>query len=92
MVVKNVGVYFSIIPLRTLIFIYLIKNPELISIRLKIPIKVSIDISIWHRSTNVILFGVIGLNIFSSIEAIVTFIVVIFIAIIVRTKLIPVKR
>ena len=92
MVVKNVGVYFSIIPLRTLIFIYLIKNPELISIRLKIPIKVSIGISIWHRLTNVILFGVIGLNIFSSIEAIVTFIVVIFIAIIVRTKLIPVKR
>lgn len=92
MVVKNVEVYFSIIPLTALIFIYLIKNLELISIRLKIPIKVSIDISIWHRLTYVILFGVIGLNVFSSIEAIVTFIVVIFIAIIVRTKLIPVKR
>lgn len=89
---KNVEVYFSTIPLTTLIFIYLVRNPELISFRLKIPIKVSMDIYIWHRLVYVILFGVIGLNIFSSFEAIVTFIVVIFIAIIVRIKLTPVKR
>ena len=79
-------------PLTTLVFIYLVRNPELISFRLKIPIKVSMDIYIWHRLVYVILFGVIGLNIFSSFEAIVTFIVVIFIAIIVRIKLTPVKR
>lgn len=89
---KNVEVFFSTIPLTIFSFIYLVKNPNLIGLNIKIPIKVAMDVYIWHRLVYVLLFGVIGLNIVNQFAAIIVFIVIMFIAAMVRTKFYSVAK
>ena len=69
-------VYFSTIILTLLIFVYLIKVPNLFGFQLHIPVKVSMDIYLWHRLIYALLFGCFSLEFLNKIAAIIVFCIV----------------
>lgn len=66
-------VYFSTIILTLLMFVYLLKAPDLFGFQLRIPVKVSMDIYIWHRLIYTLLFGFFNLEFLKDIAAIIVF-------------------
>lgn len=66
-------VYFSTIVLTLLMFIYLLKTPDLFGFQLRIPVKVSMDIYLWHRLIYALLFGFFSLEFMKDIAAIIVF-------------------
>lgn len=83
---KHVEIYVSTFPLTTLIFIYLVKNPELFCIRLKLPVKISMDIYLWHRLTYALIFGFLNLSILKPFAAVIIYFVVLILATCCRNK------
>ena len=84
---RHVEVYMSTIPLTLLVFMYLIKNPSLFNVRLRIPVKVSMDIYIWHRLAYALLFGLFSLKALEPLAAIIVFTLVMLIATIYRKSM-----
>lgn len=66
-------VYFSTIVLTLLMFIYLLKTPGFFGFKLRIPVKVSMDIYLWHRLIYALLFGFLSLKFMKDIAAIIVF-------------------
>lgn len=85
-------VYFSTIPLTLLIVIYLIKTPDLFGIKMNIPVKVSMDIYLWHRLIYALLFGFFNLGLLKYVAAVVVFCITLLIFTVIRKFVLPVSK
>lgn len=84
---RHVEVYFSTIPLTLIVFMYIVKNPSLFNVRLEIPVKVSMDIYIWHRLAFALLFGFFNMKALEPLAAAMVFALVMLVATVCRKSM-----